>query len=156
MPESDQYFRAGVGALISDGRDRVLAFERAALPGAWQLPQGGIHAGEEPDQALWREVGEETGLTSAELSVLGRYPELLAYELPPEARSPKTGRGQVQYWYLLRCADPEGIVVRLGVEFKAWQWASLAWVIERTAAFRRPVYEKLLAHLRVQGAVPGR
>lgn len=47
-----QYFRASVGALITNGKGEVLAFERRDVPGAWQLPQGGIAEGEEPIDAI--------------------------------------------------------------------------------------------------------
>ena len=46
MPE--EYFRAGAGAVVINDRGLVLALERADIPGAWQLPQGGLDAGEEP------------------------------------------------------------------------------------------------------------
>jgi 8-oxo-dGTP pyrophosphatase MutT (NUDIX family) len=80
----------------------VLALERSDVPDAWQMPQGGLKPGEEPAQAVLREVEEETGLPRASLEPIRSFPELLAYELPPKLRSKKTGRGQVQYWFFLR------------------------------------------------------
>ena len=41
-------FRAGVVAVVTDASGQVMAFERGDLPGAWQLPQGGIDVGETP------------------------------------------------------------------------------------------------------------
>ncbi len=46
MPSAN--FRAGVVAVVTNSRDEVLAFERSDVPGAWQLPQGGIDVGETP------------------------------------------------------------------------------------------------------------
>ncbi len=40
MPE--EYFRAGAGAVVINREGLVLALERADIPGAWQLPQGGL------------------------------------------------------------------------------------------------------------------
>ena len=62
MKSPAQYFRAGVGAAIVNRGGLVLALERADIPGAWQLPQGGLKASESPLQAVFREVKEETGL----------------------------------------------------------------------------------------------
>src|SRR4029079_13769297 len=97
-----QYFRAGAGAAIVDSKGLVLALQRADIAGAWQLPQGGLEASEEPLPAALREISEETGIRAQDLTLLAIYPEPLVYELPVSARSEKTGRGQVQYWFLFR------------------------------------------------------
>ena len=54
----------GVGAVVLDG-DRVLLIKRghAPLKGQWSLPGGGVEIGETLEQAIAREVTEETGLT---------------------------------------------------------------------------------------------
>jgi putative (di)nucleoside polyphosphate hydrolase len=139
-------FRAGVGIAVFDARGRVLALERSAMPGAWQLPQGGIDGDEEPIDALWRELREETGLTAADVDVVGEVPEWLGYELPADYRSAKTGRGQVHKWFLLR-AGSEDLPVRTNAttdaEFRAWRWTDLDELAEQAVAFRRPVYRRL-------------
>ena len=55
---ASRHFRAGVVAVIERSDGAVLAFERADAPGSWQLPQGGIEVGEEPEDAVWRELKE--------------------------------------------------------------------------------------------------
>src|SRR5580700_4381954 len=54
-----------VGALIRDDSNRVFAHRRSPgrrlLPGTWDVPGGHVEPGETPEQALAREIEEETG-----------------------------------------------------------------------------------------------
>lgn len=55
-----------VGGLLFDERGRLLLVERAGtdpdMGGLWSLPAGGVESGESDQEALAREVAEETGL----------------------------------------------------------------------------------------------
>lgn len=140
-----QFFRAGVGAVIFDSRGRVLALKRSDIPGSWQLPQGGLEAGEEPPDAVLREIAEETSINSADLDRIEACDEPLAYELPPEARSEKTGRGQVQYWFLFRfTGDDRDINLSGSDEFRVWRWTPFGRLVDQVVGFRAPVYRQLM------------
>ena len=143
MAAPGQFFRANAGAVICDSDGLILALERSDVPGAWQLPQGGLDTDEEPYDAVLREVAEETGLNVSELEALGHYPELLAYELPHEARSGKTGRGQVQYWFYFVTAQK---TLNLGKEFRDHRWTEFSTLVELVVSFRQPLYRKLADH----------
>jgi putative (di)nucleoside polyphosphate hydrolase len=149
MPRPPKYFRAGVGAVIANGRGRVLALERAGIRGAWQFPQGGLEDGEKPLDAVFREVEEETGITRNALKLVTRYPDLLAYELPVAAQSPKTGMGQVQYWFLFRTKEP-AVDIHLPPhgEFRSSSWLPFDCVLSGVVNFKRPIYQKLRTHFR--------
>ncbi|MGH2659935.1 MAG: NUDIX domain-containing protein [Actinomycetota bacterium] len=71
-----------------------LVAERADRPGAWQAPQGGLQQWEEPLEGAGRELAEETGIRWSDVTVIAESPQWLGYELPPEARSEKTGHGR--------------------------------------------------------------
>ena len=147
MDRPCEYFRAGVGAIIVDGSGQTLALERSDIPGAWQLPQGGLEDGEEPSVAVLREIDEETGISQSVLDLVDEYPDLLAYELPPEARGRKTGRGQVQYWFLFKfTGDESEIDIAKSEEFTAWRWMSVKQLLTEVVDFRARVYQRLTAH----------
>ena len=54
----------GVGAVVLNGDNRVLLVKRAHEPlkGEWSLPGGGVEIGETLEEAVAREILEETGL----------------------------------------------------------------------------------------------
>ena len=62
----------------------VLLIERADCPGRWQSVTGSLDALDEPlDATAWREVAEETGITSGTLRDWGCHN---VYEIYPEYR----------------------------------------------------------------------
>jgi 8-oxo-dGTP diphosphatase len=63
-----------VGAVIKDGDGRLLLIRRGHEPGAglWSLPGGRVEPGETDQQAVIREVLEETGLAVDCGRLLGR------------------------------------------------------------------------------------
>lgn len=137
------HFRANVVAVVTNAKGRVLAFERSDLAGQWQLPQGGIDVGEKPEDAAWRELHEETGLTSKEVDLVAEFPEWTVYEWPTGVR--KNGRmGQVQRWFTFQVKNDDVEPKPDGVEFSAWKWAKREWLVEQVVDFRRPSYERVL------------
>ena len=144
MATPGNFFRANVGAMIINGQGDVLVFERADAKGAWQMPQGGIEAGELPRDAVMREVFEETGIAPEKLELLAEVPGWLAYELPEQFRSAKTGMGQVQKWFLFRFRGKDHDIQVDAREFAAAKWVNARDLPQMTADFRRPVYQRLL------------
>jgi putative (di)nucleoside polyphosphate hydrolase len=153
MKEKDQYFRANAGIVLLNEREEVLALERKKIPGAWQLPQGGIRTDEEPMEAAIRELSEETNFNASHVQLVGELPEWLAYELPAAARSEKTGRGQVQRWFFFRLI-PNAPEVRLtdkaAEEVSAYKWTNLLSLAKEVVAFRRRTYERLASYVEVE------
>ena len=144
MDTSSEYFRAGVGALIRRADGRLLAFARAAGEAVeWQLPQGGLLPGESARGAVYREILEETAITAGSLALVGEADDWIGYELPAPYRSSRTGRGQVQKWFLFDFRGTDQDIRPDNVEFKEWRWMRPAELLPVTVSFRRPVYESL-------------
>jgi putative (di)nucleoside polyphosphate hydrolase len=139
----DDFFRANVGAMIIDSRKYVLAVERLTPKGSWQLPQGGIELLEEPFEAVYREIKEETAIDASDLLLVKQLEEPLMYLLPAKHRSAKTGRGQVQYWFLLEFRGSDDKIKVKADELRAWKWMPFDELLNIVVEFRRPVYKKL-------------
>lgn len=146
-------YRDNVGACLFNGAGLVLIARRADMPnaegsaGGWQLPQGGMDAGEDPAVAVFRELEEEIGTARAE--ILAEHPAWLCYDLPPaligKALKGKY-RGQRQKWFAMRFLGSDADI-RLDLdphpEFDAWRWAHLAELPALIVPFKRPIYEIL-------------
>jgi putative (di)nucleoside polyphosphate hydrolase len=147
-------YRPNVGAALFNREGRVLVARRARQrnaqtgAGGWQLPQGGIDAGEEPRAAVLRELAEEIG--TDRFRIIGEHPEWLTYDLPPEVLGIALRgryRGQRQRWFALRFLGEDGDI-RLDrdphhPEFDAWRWAPLAEIPALAVGFKRAIYETL-------------
>ena len=151
MLDRDGY-RPNVGIILANGRDEVFWGKRVNQH-AWQFPQGGIKHGEAPEQAMYRELEEETGLQPAHVRVLGRTRHWLRYEVPEKwVRRDWRGtyRGQKQIWYLLRMVGRD-CDIRLRTsdkpEFDAWRWHDYWVPLETVIEFKREVYQQALTEL---------
>ena len=155
----DKPYRPNVGIALFNAQGRVLIGRRfkddgpeIILPGLeWQMPQGGIDAGEEPQVAARRELYEETNVRSVRL--LAEAPEWYAYDLPPvvAGRTWKGRyRGQRQKWFPVRFTgkDAEINVASPGgghkPEFVSWRWEPMKNLPDLIVPFKRPVYERVV------------
>jgi putative (di)nucleoside polyphosphate hydrolase len=138
------HFRAGTVAVVRDSNGRVLAFERSDRKSQWQLPQGGIDEGEQPVEGVWRELEEETGLTSKDVDLVGEYPEWTVYEWPEDLKKGGHRLGQAQRWFFFQIKDDETEPKPDGVEFGDWKWTEIDWLIDQVVDFRKVSYQRVL------------
>ena len=154
-------YRPCVGVMLINPQGGVFVGHRAdatdAPEGAgtwWQMPQGGLDSGEDPEQAARRELMEETGVSSAR--IVGRTRDWLTYDLPSELVGVAWEgryRGQKQMWFAARFEGEESeidIGPREGheQEFDAWRWVSLSELPELVVPFKRKVYVRVVEELR--------
>lgn len=153
-------YRPCVGIMVLNRQGLVWAGRRIVeengeMSGAtqlWQMPQGGIDAGEDAEIAALRELYEETGMRS--VSLLAQSPRWINYELPPHlvgiALQGKF-RGQTQRWFAYRF---EGNDSEIAInpppgghepEFDQWAWKPMLELPELIVPFKRQVYEEVVA-----------
>jgi len=145
-------YRPNVGIILCNAHNQVFWGKRVNQH-AWQFPQGGINAGETPEQAMFRELEEEVGLQPAHVRILGRTREWLRYDVPAHwTRRDNRGlyRGQKQIWFLLRLTGRDcDVSLRASShpEFDAWRWNEYWVPMETVVDFKREVYRLALEEL---------
>jgi putative (di)nucleoside polyphosphate hydrolase len=152
-------YRPCVGVMLINTEGRVFVGRRSdrSEEGVdstwWQMPQGGLDEGEEPEAGARRELAEETGVSSARF--LARTRDWLTYDLPNELVGiawEGRYRGQKQLWFAARFEGPES-EIDLGPreghdqEFDAWQWVTLGALPTLVVPFKRQVYLRVIEEL---------
>ena len=146
-------YRPGVGVMLINRAGHVFVAQRIDMPGeAWQMPQGGFDEGEDPRDAAWRELEEETGTRKAE--IIGETRGWLAYDLPPEVLGKIVWggryRGQTQKWFAMRFLGKDkdiDIAAHKHPEFSAWKWAPVGSLTKLIVPFKRDLYKQVVAEL---------
>jgi putative (di)nucleoside polyphosphate hydrolase len=161
-------YRPCVGIMVINRDGKVWVGLRADMPDEpegpgewWQMPQGGIDAGEDPRTAALRELGEETGIRSVE--VIGESSRWFTYDLPPDLIGRAWAgrwRGQKQKWYAVRFLGTEDEIDIAPAEghdpeFRQWKWVPVGELISAVVPFKREVYQAVVAEL-APLARPGR
>jgi putative (di)nucleoside polyphosphate hydrolase len=144
-------YRPCVGAMVVNADGLVLTGQRIDTEGgAWQMPQGGVEAGEDPLPAALRELREETGITEDKVTLLRATDDWVTYELPAELIGKLWKgryRGQKQLWFAFRFhgTDADVNIATPEPEFRAWRWATPAQVVADIVPFKRDLYAQVLA-----------
>lgn len=145
-------YRANVGIIVADRRGRLLLAGRAGRRG-WQFPQGGIREGEAPQEAMYRELEEELGLTPEDVELLGSTAGWISYRLPERfvrRDSKPLCVGQKQRWFMLRFVASEDRL-RFDTtdepEFDRWRWVDYWRPVHEVIYFKRRVYARALHEL---------
>ncbi|MBL4607238.1 MAG: RNA pyrophosphohydrolase [Pseudomonadales bacterium] len=151
MIDSDG-FRFNVGIIVFNDRGQLLWARRVGQK-SWQFPQGGLDEGESAEQALYRELNEEVGLSSEDVEIVAQTDSWLPYTLPK--RYQRFGSlplciGQKQKWFLLylRCSETHiDVKHHSPQEFDGWRWVSYWYPLSHVISFKRDVYQRALAEL---------
>ena len=117
-------YRLNVAAIIVRHDGYVLICRRSDYPESWQFPQGGLDKGEDPVEAVRREVGEEIALPPTAYEIVnskGPY----RYDFP-EGVDRRGFHGQEQTYFLCRLKEGAEAEVKPDCgcgEFTEARWA---------------------------------
>lgn len=139
-------YRANVAAILRNGKGEILVCERLGMAGAWQFPQGGIDTGETDEEALTRELWEETGVPPDAFRIVHRRGPY-RYDFGG-GRVKKGYHGKEQHYFLL---DFTGSDLQIDIatehpEFQGWKWIlpadfQISWLPEMKRDVYRAVFQ---------------
>ncbi len=145
-------YRANVGIILVNSDNMLMLGGRIGAKG-WQFPQGGMLEGEEPIDAMYRELHEEVGLVKADVDLLEVTSDWLRYDLPDKfirRHSKPLCIGQKQRWYMLRLLSDDD-AVRFDrcdkPEFDRFRWVDFWRPVNEVIYFKRRVYARALYEL---------
>ena len=139
--------RSGVGIVVLNKNNKVFVAKRIDNPkNFWQMPQGGIDAGENFLSAAYRELEEETSIKSVKL--IHEIDETTTYLLPKHLLGviwKGKYKGQKQKWFLMRFLgnDNEININTNKPEFLEWKWIDLDMITDVVVDFKLEVYKTL-------------
>ena len=149
---SDLPYRPAAGIMLVNAEGKVFVGQRLdSTLEAWQMPQGGLDPGEEPQAAALRELEEETGIAPRFVEIVACAPEELLYDLPEDLVGKLWKgkyRGQRQAWFLARFtgSDKDVHIDTAHPEFRAWKWVEPSRLPDIIVPFKRKLYEDVLRH----------
>ena len=144
-------YRPCAGVMLLNGEGQVFVGQRLdSAADAWQMPQGGIDPGEDPETAALRELGEETGIARHLAEILAISPREHFYDLPPQLMGKLWKgkyRGQRQTWFLMRFlgSDADVNIETAHQEFGSWRWVAPELLESLIVPFKKELYRNVIA-----------
>lgn len=141
-------YRSGVGIMLFNPKGEVFVAKRLDMTSeAWQMPQGGLDAGESPQAAALRELKEEIGTDNVE--IIRESADYYSYDLP-DSLIPKIWdgryRGQKQKWFAFKFLgkDDEININTAEPEFSEWKWIDMRMLPDLIVPFKKRLYRSLV------------
>jgi putative (di)nucleoside polyphosphate hydrolase len=138
-------FRSGVGIVVLNKNNKVFVAKRIDnQKNFWQMPQGGVHKGEDYLTAAYRELEEETSIKNVDF--VKELDGLISYELPKNLLGiiwKGKYKGQKQKWLVMKFLGPDSEIniKTKNPEFCEWKWIDLENITDQVVDFKLHVYE---------------
>jgi len=143
-------YRPCVGMMVCNRDGKIFAGQRIdSSLDAWQMPQGGVEPGEEPREAVLRELFEETGIPADAVEIVAETADWIPYDLPHHL-VPKLWngryRGQKQRWFLMRFVGDDSLIniKTEHAEFSRWCWLPADVLLSRVVPFKCDTYKRVI------------
>ena len=126
-------YRQSVSAFILNKNDQLLLISPVRVVNySWNIPGGGLEAGETHEQAVFREIKEELLIDFKYLEILYKSDVINKYEYPEEhilkrfEKTRKKYKGQERIQFVMRFISDDFSLIKLDLsEVSSFKWVSL-------------------------------
>ena len=151
MKENNLPMRTGVGIIVLNSVNKVFVAKRKDNPiNKWQMPQGGVDANESLQNAMRRELIEETSIKT--IKIIKEIDHWFEYQLPKQLIGiiwKGKYKGQKQKWFVVKFIgnDKEININTKNPEFIEWKWIDFKELPNVIVDFKKHIYEDLVKEL---------
>ena len=142
-------YRDAVGIMVVNPKQKIWLGYRAWTQKSkyhWQMPQGGIDEGETPEQAAWREMFEETGMTREVCQLIYESQNWYTYDILPKTKRQIDGERQKWFLFLFTGSNKNiNLKIQKKPEFIRFRWAEPEKAPHLIIPFKKQVYEDVLS-----------
>tara|TARA_B100001063_G_C16721234_1_gene533686 strand:+ start:337 stop:807 length:471 start_codon:yes stop_codon:yes gene_type:complete len=151
MKENNLPMRTGVGIIVLNSVNKVFVAKRKDNPiNKWQMPQGGVDDNESLQNAMRRELIEETSIKT--IKIIKEIDHWFEYQLPKKLIGiiwKGKYKGQKQKWFVVKFIgnDKEININTKNPEFIEWKWIDFKELPNVIVDFKKHIYEDLVKEL---------
>jgi len=151
MKENNLPMRTGVGIIVLNSVNKVFVAKRKDNPiNKWQMPQGGVDDNESLQNAMRRELIEETSIKT--IKIIKEIDHWFEYQLPKQLIGiiwKGKYKGQKQKWFVVKFIgnDKEININTKNPEFIEWKWIDFKELPNVIVDFKKHIYEDLVKEL---------
>ena len=162
---NENLYRPNVGIVLLNENNLIFTGERnvsysEVKSTQWQMPQGGIDENESIDDAMYRELLEETGVKKENIKLISKTKNWIYYDIPEnligKSYTIKNNniyyKGQKQIWYLLKFIGKDSDINLNNhheIEFINWKWINAQSLIDNIVEFKKQTYVNVLKEFKL-------
>ena len=153
---NDHLYRKSVGIILLNKNQEIFTAKRIDT-NSWQLPQGGVDDSELEDDAIFREIYEETSIKKDFIKIISKSKRYYYYNLPKDLQKKFWNNqflGQRQKWYLAKFTGNDSNISLFNPgykqEFIDFKWSKKCFIIDNIISFKKKLYIDVFEEFKIK------